>query len=125
MNIEIIKEKYPKSYNKLGKWLDNQLNSAYSKLEDNEVNKALKETITNELIINLTLSSPQTQRNLYDFFDFYSIHMFVMGSIEWQFKIIGPANHNNKENEQKYPNRILAEEAGYFMAFSELENKLS
>lgn len=116
MNIEIIKSKFPLAFAKVKVWSKYQI---------------IKQGIAKEIVNNFTdetieqfLPAIIASRALYDFFDDYNIHMFPMGSIEWQFKVVDPANHNNFANEEKYPTRILAEDAGFSLCFSELENKL-
>jgi hypothetical protein len=65
-------------------------------------------------------------RSIVDFFDSYQIHMWVMGSATWQFKIIDPqTNHNNSENTTEYNTRKEAENMGYIAAFAILEEKLT
>lgn len=119
MKPEIVKSKYPHAYEQLQNYI-------VKMVKTQGVTDAVLAAFPIDQVITMTMMNIQGLRSLYDFFDDYQIHMFPMGSVDWLFKIVDPrSNHDNSENETRYPTRGQAEEAGFEMCFRLLEQKLS
>lgn len=114
MNINIIKEKFPKSYNQLIKYVT-------SLIKAQGVTEEVLMSFPIEAAITMTFNSSQSLRSLYDFMDGYDIIMcpICIGGGDWQISI----NRYNPEGYSK--NRIEAEETGFSKCFELLEKKLT
>lgn len=116
MNLEIIKNKFPKAFGVMKTWAQKQIVGTLG------LPSELASAIPDEALLPSLVNS----RSLYDFFDMYQIHMFPMGSTTWIFRIVDPqTNHNNSENNTEYNTRKESEDAGFTVCFSILEEKLS
>lgn len=114
MNLEIIKTKYPKAYEKLVVWSKPQLTATLG------IAPELAEQFTSETL-EIMLPAIAQSRALFDFFDLYNIFLniqVVMDS-DWRWNIGGT------DSTIVFGNRRAAESDGFEWCFKTLEKKLS
>lgn len=110
LNIEIIRTKYPKAFDKMKAWGKQQLIGTVGIPTD------LADAIPDEMLLPSLVNS----RSLYDFFDTYGINLIVdLNEGHWEYCIGegGPVDDGK--------NRRDTEDRGFTYCFKELETKLT
>lgn len=115
MNVEILKSKYPKSFEKLKEWSIKQIKSS-------GLSADILSSFPIDIAVSALFRTPQTRRTLYDFFDSYDVIMQCSyDAISKKFGF----NVNRSTIVYSEKERTDAEETGFTICFSELEKLLS
>lgn len=127
MNIQNIRNTYPKSYKALKQWLkaemlkamqDVQQRAAFGYTANNFKPETVVEALDMDGAITQMCSSPQGVRTLYDFFDNNQIYMIIHKTDTFWEALV-----NTGVSKAGY-NRSEAEEYGYLDCFHQLEKQL-
>lgn len=113
MNINTLKNNYPKSFEALKDW-SLQIIKRTSGITSEVIDK-----IPIESVIQLVLSNSSSKRQLYDFMDSYNIYISIIRSEKGFIYTI-----NQLDREGWLENRIQAEEFAYLEGFNILEKQL-
>ena len=110
-----VKEKFPKSYQKLQEFI-------LKDIAGTEKLKGLipvdKMQIMTDTLLGMTFSSSRGLRILYDFFDENNIYCMSIRSSKWSYSV---QYTGLLHDDAMYEKRIQAEEAGFLFCFNLLE----
>ena len=125
MNKEKIKEAYPKAFNQLVNWMKETIQSTIT--TNNSLPKELMSAFkindaTVDTAINMTLTSPEGIRGLYNFFDKYELYFTPFYVMTNRWSCIIPDDQIDETI--YYPTREEAEQVGFERCFEILNEKI-
>ena len=114
MNIQIIKSKYPKSYEKLVIWSKNII-AQYGGMDQTMQNNLPMDNIIETMVV-------YNPRSLYEFFDGLGINVIInLDNNKWRYII---SETSIIVDQTFYNSRKEAEDAGFLKGFELLEKTL-